>query len=102
MTTWVIKDKDGNVTNPGMVCHDEQWMAKNFDYYEKFEPPKPLALSAEKEARQWRDGELSNTDYVVGISDFPNRNNVLAYRVSLRDWPSTSEFPSGKKPELSS
>ena len=101
MATWVIKDKDGNVTNPGMICNDEQWLAENFDYYEKFELPKTPPLSVEEEARQWRDAELSNTDYVAGISDFPNRNNVLAYRVSLRDWPSTADFPN-TRPELSS
>lgn len=101
MATWVIKDKDGNVTNPGMICNDEQWLAENFDYYEKFELPKTPPLSVEEEARQWRDAELSNTDHVAGISDFPNRNNVLAYRVSLRDWPSTADFPN-TKPELSS
>jgi len=47
-------------------------------------------------ARQWRDSELSSTDNVAQISDYPNRDAILAYRQELRDWPSTDAFPDTK------
>lgn len=41
----------------------------------------------------WRDAELLRTDIAATVSDFPNATNILAYRVLLRDWPSTEDFP---------
>ena len=48
------------------------------------------------EARLWRDMELINTDHIITLIDHPNRAATLAYRVALRDWPSTSDFPTTK------
>ena len=45
------------------------------------------------EAREWRNEELSKTDYIVPLVDHPDHAATLAYRVALRDWPSTSDFP---------
>jgi hypothetical protein len=47
----------------------------------------------ESEARDWRDKELTATDFIVSTTDYPNHSNLLAYRQELRDWPSTSNFP---------
>lgn len=44
--------------------------------------------------RKWRDKELKDTDWIVPITDHPERASNLAYRAILRDWPSTSNFPS--------
>jgi len=44
-------------------------------------------------ARQWRNVELERTDDVVAILDHPTRDSLLAYRILLRNWPSTSDFP---------
>ena len=41
----------------------------------------------------WRDAELLRTDIAATVSDYPNATNILAYRVLLRDWPSTEDFP---------
>ena len=49
--------------------------------------------SADVEARQWRDAELSATDKASQTPDWPNRDNILLYRTALRDWPSTEDFP---------
>jgi len=49
--------------------------------------------TAEETARAWRDSELSNTDYIVSVTDNPQHSDYMAYRVALRDWPSTSNFP---------
>lgn len=50
-------------------------------------------------ARAWRDEQLVDTDWIVPLSDHPQRDAYMAYRVSLRDWPSTENFPN-TKPEL--
>ena len=44
-------------------------------------------------ARPWRDWELLNTDFWVPTTDHPQYSDRMAYRVALRDWPSTSDFP---------
>jgi len=48
------------------------------------------------DARAWRDSELSSTDWIVPLSDHPQRAAYLTYRTALRDWPSTSDFPATK------
>jgi hypothetical protein len=47
-------------------------------------------------AKLWRNEELSKTDYIVPLTDHPDHAATLAYRVALRDWPSTSDFPDTK------
>ena len=47
-------------------------------------------------ARQWRDGELKETDFIVPTTDYPNHAQWLTYRQELRDWPSTDAFPNTK------
>ena len=48
------------------------------------------------EAREWRNEELNSTDHIVPLTDHPDHTATLAYRVALRDWPSTSDFPDTK------
>jgi len=67
-----------------------------------FVPPEPTAEEIASDARAWRDSELSSTDGIPAITDHPERSAYLTYRTALRDWPSTSEFPSGTKPTLGS
>jgi hypothetical protein len=43
--------------------------------------------------KMWRDIELSATDYIVPLTDHPQRAAYMAYREALRDWPSTALFP---------
>ena len=50
----------------------------------------------EDQAKQWRNAELQNHDYIVPLTDHPDHTATLAYRVALRDWPSTSDFPETK------
>ena len=47
-------------------------------------------------AREWRDGELYSTDWIVPVTDHPDREDYLLYRQALRDWPSTPSFPDTK------
>ena len=91
---WTIKDADGNVTNQ-CIKGSEEFVSATFDYYEAYVAP-TASFTEEQQARMWRDQELITTDYIVPLSDHPSRTATMAYRVALRDWPSTSDFPATK------
>jgi len=88
-----IKDADGNITNT--IIADAEFVAANFEHYELWADltPEPVEPTAEEEARQWRDMELSASDFIVPLSDHPQRAAYMTYRTALRDWPSTDAFP---------
>jgi len=92
-----IKDADGNILN--FINADAEFVAANFDHYELYVEPTPPEPTAEEAARMWRDMELSATDYIVPLTDHPQRAAYMAYREALRDWPSTDSFPA-TRPEL--
>ena len=92
-----IKDADGNITNT--ITADADFVAANFDHYEVWVAPTPAKPTAEEDARMWRNQELRATDYIVPLSDHPQREAYMAFRTALRDWPSTSDFPA-TRPEL--
>jgi len=49
----------------------------------------------------WRNEELKKSDWVVQVSDHPERSLYYTYRQELRDWPSLATFPSASsKPTL--
>jgi len=58
--------------------------------------PTKTTEQLEDEAKQWRDGELKATDFIVPTTDYPNHAQWLTYREQLRDWPSTDDFPDTK------
>ena len=94
-----IKDADGNITNT--ISADAEFVEANFEHYELWTDPTPAPAepTAEEEARQWRNSELSSTDYIVPLTDHPQHADYLSYRILLRNWPSTDSFPT-TKPEL--
>ena len=96
-----IKDADGNITNT--IVADAEFVEANFEYYEEWTnpSPEPEEPTAEEEARMWRDGELSATDYIMPLTDHPQRDAYITYRESLRQWPSTDAWPA-TRPELTS
>ena len=63
--------------------------------------PAQSPVPAEEAARLWRDGELEATDFIVPLSDHPQRAAYMTYRTALRDWPSTDAFPN-TRPALGS
>lgn len=95
---WIIKDADGNITNPCILA-DEAFVQSISDYYEEWVGAAPIAPTAEETARGWRDAELSSSDYIVPLSDHPQRAAYILYRESLRAWPSTDSFPD-TRPEV--
>ena len=94
---YIIKDADGNITNT--INADAEFVEANFEHYEEWVAPTPVEPTAEESERMWRDRELSSTDKTAQTPDWPNRDNILAYRTALRNWPSTEDFPA-TRPEL--
>ena len=92
-----IKDADGNITNT--IIADQQFVAATFAHYEEWVAPTPVEPTAAETARLWRNQELATTDTASQTQDWPNRDNILTYRTALRNWPSTSDFPT-TRPEL--
>ena len=88
---YIIKDADGNVTNH--IKADAEFVEANFEHYELYVEPTSAEPTAAEEARMWRNGELTSTDTAAQTPDWPNRDNIIAYRTELRDWPATSDFP---------
>lgn len=43
------------------------------------------------EARQWRDDELAATDYILPLTDHPQRDAYITYREALRQWPTLND-----------
>tara|TARA_S200002703_G_C3764422_1_gene235332 strand:- start:543 stop:842 length:300 start_codon:yes stop_codon:yes gene_type:complete len=95
----ILDAEGGNVINT--ILADADFVAANFDHYEVWVAPTPTEPTAEEAARLWRNAELEATDYIVPLSDHPQRAAYMTYRTALRDWPSTSDFPD-TKPTLGS
>ena len=92
MARFNVTDSDGN-TN--FIDAEEAYVAANYASYEKVAELVPAGIENEL-ARNWRDSELVATDRIAQTPDHPHRDDYLAYRVKLRDWPSTSDFPATK------
>ena len=92
-----------NHTNPGQTPVNGAWIEiKDGNSSVKREHSDPYVATAEETAqaaRDWRDGELSVTDWISQTPDHPQRAAYITYRTALRNWPSTDDFPA-TKPEL--
>tara|TARA_B100001059_G_C17829113_1_gene583410 strand:- start:1955 stop:2254 length:300 start_codon:yes stop_codon:yes gene_type:complete len=99
MPTYRVLNDSDEVINT--IIADAGFMAANFSSYQEVVAPAPTDEEIEQAAREWRDGELKSTDYIVPLSDHPQRAAYMTYRTALRDWPSTGNFPA-TKPELGS
>ena len=93
----ILDAADGNVINT--ILADAEFVEANFEHYEEYVAPTPPEPTAEESERTWRDGELSATDYIVPLTDHPQRDAYITYREELRQWPSTGSFPA-TRPEL--
>lgn len=92
VSTTIVADLEWAKTNyPDHTCEDVTVV-----------PTDTQILNAKKiEQREWRDNELVRTDALSLLTDHPQKTEIAAYRVKLRDWPSTSDFPA-TKPTLES
>lgn len=93
MSIYIIRDSEGNEIN--RIKANSEFVTQHFEFYEIYVDPTKVT----REAREWRDTELSLTDQAAQIPDWPNRDAILVYRQALRDWPSTENFPE-IRPEL--
>jgi len=86
-----------NITNPGedpvhgdiILRTGENWSSTE----QMIVAGVPTASEIAQVARDWRDGELSVTDYIVPTTDHPQHAAYIAYRAALRAWPASSDFP---------
>jgi len=99
MAIYIIKNESDEEVNR-IVATQEFVEANHAGRYEEVIPAKS-PVPAESTARNWRNEELEATDYIVPLSDHPQRAAYITYRTALRDWPSTSDFPD-TKPTLGS
>ena len=83
----------GQIVDIGFIYKDEQFY-KPIDLLEGEEL---IAAKSEVE-REWRDGELKNSDWIVPLTDHPQHAEYLTYRQELRDYPAQADFPNGNRP----
>jgi hypothetical protein len=94
MPTFKVLDDDDEVINT--VEADAEFMAANFSSYTEVDNSVPSV-----DPRVWRDAELKSSDWVVQITDHPQRDDYLKYREKLRDWPKLKSYPSARyRPKL--
>ena len=94
-----ITDLDGNYVNQisaDLASAEEVYPNHQYEEIVDIELTMEDMMSSEDNARMWRNEELSGTDAASQTPDWPNRDNILAYRAALRAWPSTSDFPDTK------
>jgi hypothetical protein len=94
MANYEILNESDEVIN--VIIADENFVAANYSNYRLRVEPEATEEELAQEARQWRDTELQLTDYIVPLSDHPQRAAYMTYRTALRDWPSTGDFPTTK------
>lgn len=91
MAIYIIKNESNEEVN--RIVADVAFVEANHaGRYEEVIPAKS-PVPAESTARNWRNEELEATDYIVPLSDHPQRAAYMTYRTALRDWPSTENFP---------
>ena len=93
----ILDGAEGNVINT--INADLEFVQANFDYYSEYTAPLTSEIPVANAARIWRDMELSSSDFIVPLSDHPQRAAYMTYRESLRAWPSTDSFPN-TRPEV--
>ena len=99
MAIYIIKNESNEEIN--RIVADLAFVEANYAgrYEESIAATSPVP--AEDAARLWRNEELEATDFIVPLSDHPQRAAYMTYRTALRDWPSTDAFPN-TRPALGS
>jgi len=97
MAIYIIKNESNEEINRIVAAQAfvEEHYAGRYEEVVPATDPVP----AEGAERRWRDEELRATDYIVPLFDHPQRSAYMSYRIALREWPSTADFPD-TRPEL--
>ena len=66
----------------------------------KIEIPDTAFLNPRNEYQEkvWRNSELSRTDTLMLLEDYPNKGVLKVYRTKLRNYPESENFPDGDRP----
>lgn len=103
MPIYIIKDADGAEIN--IINADLDFVEANFDNFEEYTPEVPVVTEEQRIEQanafelEWRNSELTRTDILMTVPDYPYVTELTAYRQALRDWPSSEDFPN-IRPEL--
>jgi len=97
MAIYIIKNESNEEINR-ILANQEFVEANHAGRYEEVIPATD-PVPEEDAARLWRNEELEATDFIVPLSDHPQRAAYMTFRTALRDWPSTEDFPD-TRPEL--
>ncbi|MAD25630.1 MAG: hypothetical protein CMO44_15835 [Verrucomicrobiales bacterium] len=92
----ITKDGVSNTISGSMAFAQEAYPTSEGYSHEDVTPTltsEEVTEEKELQARNWRDSELYRTDSLSLLTDHPKKTEIAAYRVKLRDWPSTSDFP---------
>ena len=87
MAKFNVTDSDGN---QNFIEAEEAYVTENYASYEEVIEA-PHVPDQTLEAREWRDKELKDTDWIVAVTDHPQLAAYKTYRQELRDWPSTDD-----------
>jgi hypothetical protein len=83
----------GQTVDIGFIYQDGQII----DPFDLLEGDELIAAKSEIE-RDWRDGELKLSDWIIPLTDHPQHAAYLVYREELRTYPEQADFPNGDRP----
>jgi len=84
-----ILNSNGELLN--RIISNETFVSENFEHYEL-----ERSLIDEEMEKQWRNKQLSESDNLMLLSDYPYKAELEQYRQTLRDWPNTEDFPENR------
>jgi len=91
MAIYIIKNGSDEEVN--RIVATQEFVEANYAGRYEEVVPAVNSVSPEIAARLWRNQELEDTDFIVPLSDHPQRAAYMTYRAALRAWPSTKDFP---------
>ncbi len=102
MTVYIIKNEKNEEINSIVATAEfvEEHYSGRYSTATPPAPEEPDQEQLEAFARQWRDEELANSDWVVPVIDHPKHAAYLTYRAALRAWPQDSDNFPATKPTL--
>jgi hypothetical protein len=89
MPKYKILDSNGIVLNT--IIASEKFVKASYPNYELVVENNDAIKRVEE--IEWRDSELTKTDSLILLPDYPYKEQLTAYRQALRDWPATEDFP---------
>lgn len=92
MSRFEILSENGEVENT--IVATLSFVEENYTNFREVEEPiRGPVKTKEEEEREWRDSELSRTDSLMLLPDYPYKKQLTVYRQALRGWPATEDFP---------